>query len=145
MAAAVEAGAIASQGLEMTEETKIPKNIDEYIAAFTPEVQEILQKVRQTISQAAPGAEEVISYRMPAFKMKGILAYFAGWKNHIGLYPPVMGDPELEAAVAPYAGEKGNLQFPLDQPIPYDLIERIVKFRVEQNLAKSKRKGKRQG
>jgi uncharacterized protein YdhG (YjbR/CyaY superfamily) len=106
-----------------------PKTIDEYIALFPPHVQEILQKIRLTVRGVAPDAEEIISYRMPAFRRKGILIYFAAFKNHIGLYPPIKGDPALLKAVAPYAGEKGNLRFPLDEPIPYKLIERIVKFR----------------
>jgi uncharacterized protein YdhG (YjbR/CyaY superfamily) len=111
----------------------LPVNIDEYIASFQPDIQAILTKIRSTIRNAAPAAEEVISYRMPAFKLNGILVYFAAFKKHIGLYPPVRGDAKLQKAIAPYAGEKGNLRFPLDQPIPYDLIERIVKLRVKQN------------
>ena len=111
-------------------------NIDEYIQAYPPEIQSILQSIRTTIRKAAPEAEETISYKMPAFKQNGILVYFAAFKKHIGLYPPVSGDLSLEKAIAPYAGPKGNLQFPLDQPIPYDLIERIVKLRVRQNQAK---------
>jgi uncharacterized protein YdhG (YjbR/CyaY superfamily) len=120
-------------------------DIDGYIPQFPAEVQSILQKVRKTISAAAPDASERISYQMPAFRQHGILVYFAAWKNHIGLYPPISGDKALEKAVARYAGPKGNLQFPLDEPIPYRLIERIVKLRVKQDLAKAaaKRKGKR--
>ena len=114
-----------------------PQSIDEYIKAYSPEVQSILEKIRSTIRNAAPGAKETISYRMPAFTLNGILVYFAAFKKHIGLYPPVSGDARIEKAIAPYAGEKGNLPFPLDQPIPYDLIERIVKLRVKQNLAKT--------
>jgi uncharacterized protein YdhG (YjbR/CyaY superfamily) len=106
-----------------------PKTIDEYIASYPPDVQEILQKIRRTVRGAVPDAEETISYRMPAFRKKKILIYFAAFKNHVGLYPPVKGDAALLKAVAPYAGEKGNLRFPLDQPIPYELIERIVKLR----------------
>ena len=114
-----------------------PKNIDEYIASFSPEVQAILQKIRSTIKNAAPGAEETISYRMPMFRLNRVLVYFAAFKKHIGLYPPVRGDARLKKAMAPYAGEKGNLQFPLDQPIPYGLIARIVKLRVKQNSSKT--------
>jgi uncharacterized protein YdhG (YjbR/CyaY superfamily) len=114
-----------------------PKNVDEYIAAFSPEVQDILEQVRLTISNAAPGAQETISYRIPTFTLSGALVYFAAFKNHIGFYPPVRGDAKLEKAISRYAGEKGNLRFPLDQPIPYSLIERIVKLRVKQNLAKA--------
>ncbi len=124
----------------------VPKNIDEYISAFSPAVQAILKKIRQTVRKNAPGAEEIISYRMPAFRLNGILLYFAAFRNHIGLYPPVSGDASLEKALACFAGPKGNLKFPLDQPIPYGLIQRIVKLRVKQNLAKmparaKKRKG----
>ena len=116
----------------------MPNAVDEYISAFSPEVQAILQSIRQVVRDAAPDAEEVISYRMPAFKLKGILLYFAAFKNHIGLYPPIRGDARLEEALSPYVGEKGNLRFPIDQPIPYALIERIAKLRVKQNLAKAK-------
>ncbi|MGA7791415.1 MAG: DUF1801 domain-containing protein [Candidatus Acidiferrales bacterium] len=116
-----------------------PKNIEEYIASFPPEVRAILKKIRLTIKNAAPGAEEIISYKIPAFRMNRILVYFAAFKNHIGLYPPVKGDAKLVKAASAYAGEKGNLQFPLDHPIPYGLIERIVKFRVKQNSSKATR------
>jgi uncharacterized protein YdhG (YjbR/CyaY superfamily) len=116
-----------------------PKDIDQYIASFSPEVQAILEKVRLTIRNAAPGAEETISYKIPAFRLNRILVYFAAFKNHIGLYPPVRGDAKLVKAASAYAGVKGNLQFPLDQPIPYGLIERIVKFRVKQNSLKATR------
>jgi uncharacterized protein YdhG (YjbR/CyaY superfamily) len=114
-----------------------PKSIDEYIALFSPEVQAILEKIRVTISKAAPEARETISYSMPAFTLGGALVYFAAFKKHIGFYPPVRGDAKLERAISGYAGEKGNLRFPLDQPIPYRLIERIVKLRVRQNLSKA--------
>ena len=115
---------------------KNPATIDGYIKRFPPEVRTILRKIRATIARNAPDAEEVISYRIPAFRQNGILVYFAAFKKHIGFYPPVSGDARLEKALAPYAGPKGNLQFPLTQPIPYDLIRRIVKLRVKQNLAK---------
>ena len=113
------------------------KTISEYIALFPPDVQKILEKIRATIRSAAPDAQETISYRIPAFTLNGTLVYFAGFKNHIGLYPPVRGDATLEKAIAKYAGEKGNLRFPLDEPIPYRLITRIVKLRVKQNMAKA--------
>jgi uncharacterized protein YdhG (YjbR/CyaY superfamily) len=114
-----------------------PTTIDEYISAFSPDVQAVLQKIRHVVQSAAPGAQETISYQMPAFKLNGILLYFAAFKKHIGLYPPVRGDAQLEKELSPYAGEKGNLRFPLDQPIPLHLIERIAELRVKQNLAKS--------
>lgn len=117
--------------------SKTPKKIDDYIAASSPEVQPILEKIRATIRDAAPDAEETISYRIPAFKQNGILVYFAAFKSHIGLYPPIKADAALEKAIAKYAGEKGNLRFQLDQPIPYALIKRIVALRVKQNRAKA--------
>jgi uncharacterized protein YdhG (YjbR/CyaY superfamily) len=112
-----------------------PRSIDEYIAAFPPEVQAILESIRATVRNAAPAARETISYRMPTFALHGVLVHFAAFKKHIGFYPPVRGNAKLEKAIATYAGEKGNLQFPLDQPIPYGLIERIVKHRAKQNSA----------
>ena len=125
--------------------TKSPpsNDVDIYIAQFDPEVRDVLQKIRAIIRLIAPEATEVISYKMPAFKLKGILVYFAAWKNHIGLYPPISGDTSIEKAVAKYAGPKGNLQFPLDEPIPYKLIERIVKLRVKQHLLKAEMKRKK--
>jgi uncharacterized protein YdhG (YjbR/CyaY superfamily) len=124
-----------------TNRTK-PATISAYIALFSPEVQEILEKIRATIHRGAPAAEETISYGIPAFTLNGILVYFAAFKKHIGFYPPVSGDANLVKALSPYAGEKGNLRFPLDQPIPYGLISRIVKLRVKQNLAKARAKRK---
>jgi uncharacterized protein YdhG (YjbR/CyaY superfamily) len=106
--------------------------IDEYIAASPLEVRPILQEIRRVVREEAPDADEVISYRMPAFRQKGILTYFAAFKHHIGLYPPVSGDASLVKAVAPYAGPKGNLKFPLDKPIPFDLIRKIVRQRLKQ-------------
>lgn len=114
-----------------------PNTIDEYIAAFPPDVQSILRKIRVTIRKAAPGAEEKISYRMPAFTHNGNLVYFAAFRNHIGFYPPVRGDAKLVKDASRYANEKGNLRFPLDQRIPYALISRIVKARVRENSAKA--------
>ena len=118
------------------------KNIDDYIALFPPEVQAMLERIRLTIKRAAPDAQETISYRIPAFTLHGILVYFAAFKKHIGFYPPVRGDAQLEKAASAYAGEKGSLRFPLDQPIPYDLIEKIVKLRVKQNLSKARARRK---
>ena len=114
-----------------------PATIDEYIAACSPEVQPILRKLCAIVRRTAPGARETISYRMPAFMLNGVLVYFAAFKNHIGVYPPVRADARLQRAVARYAGEKGNLRFPLDEPIPYDLFARIVKVRAAQNTAKA--------
>ena len=113
------------------------KSIDEYIAASPAAVRPVLTKIRMTIRTAAPGAEEIISYRMPAFRLNGILVYFAAFKAHIGLFPPVSGDASLKKALAPYAGPKGNLKFPLDRPVPYALIKRIVRLRVKQDLSRA--------
>lgn len=117
-----------------------PESIDQYIAARPPQVRAILRKLRSTIQRAAPEAEEIISYRIPAFRLHGIVIFFAAFKNHIGVFPPIRGDAKLQAAVAKYAGPKGNLKFPLDARIPYALIARIAKFRVKQNLAKARGK-----
>lgn len=120
-----------------------PVSVDEYIQGFSPEVQAILQRVRQVVREAAPDAQEVISYRMPAVKQNGVLVYFAAFKNHIGVYPPITGDAGLQKAIAPYAGEKGNLRFPLDKPMPYDLISRITALRVKQDAAKAESRSKK--
>jgi uncharacterized protein YdhG (YjbR/CyaY superfamily) len=119
------------------------KNIDEYIAGFAPDVQDILQKVRTTISTAAPQAEEVISYQMPTFKLEGNLVHFAAFKNHIGLYPTPSGTEKFRKELSPYETGKGSIRFPLDGPIPYDLISRIVKFRVEENLERAEARRKK--
>jgi uncharacterized protein YdhG (YjbR/CyaY superfamily) len=118
-----------------------PQSMDQYIATRPPEVRVILRKLRSTIKRAAAAeTEEIMSYRIAAFRLHGILVYFAAFKNHIGMFPPIRGDAKLEAAVAKYAGPKGNLKFSLGEPIPYALITRIVKFRVKQSLAKARTK-----
>ncbi len=117
-----------------------PKTIDEYIAGFPPDVQKVLKKIRMTIRKAAPDAEETIKYRMPTFILNGNLVYFAAFKNHIGFYPIPTGIKEFEKELSAYKMGRGSVQFPLDEPIPYDLITRIVKFRVKENLKKGKKK-----
>jgi uncharacterized protein YdhG (YjbR/CyaY superfamily) len=117
-----------------------PKNMDEYIAGFPQDVQKILEKIRLTIRKAAPAAEETIKYKMPTFTLKGNLVYFAAFKNHIGFYPPTTGSKTLSKELSVYEGPKRSLRFPLDEPIPYDLISKIVKVRVKENLAKAKGK-----
>lgn len=119
---------------------KKPENIDEYIGAFPNDVQEILEKIRMTIRKAAPDAKEKISYSMPAFEQNGIVVYFAAFKNHIGLYALPSGHEEFKEALSKYKSGKGSVQFPIKNPIPYDLISKIVKFRVKENLAKIKKK-----
>jgi len=121
-------------------DTKKPANIDEYIGTFPNNVQEILEKVRVTIQKAAPDAKEKISYSMPAFDQNGIVVYFAAFKNHIGLYALPSGHEAFKEEFSKYKSGKGSVQFPLDQPMPYDLITKIVKFRVKENLEKAKKK-----
>ena len=110
--------------------------IDEYITKCSPVARPILRRIRATIAKAAPDATETISYGIPAFRLNRIVVYFAAFRNHIGLYPPVKGDKALERAAARYAGEKGNLKLPLDRRIPYGLIARIVKFKAKQGRGK---------
>lgn len=120
-----------------------PKNIDEYIAGFPPEIQEKLEKIRATIRKAAPDAQEAIKYMMPTFTLKGNLVHFAAFKNHIGFYPAPKGIEAFKEELAGYEGGKGTIQFPLDKPIPYALIGKIVKFRVQDNLERAAAKGKK--
>ena len=115
--------------------------VDAYIAAFPAAVRTRLNQVRRTIRAAAPKASEVISYRIPAYRMNRMLVFFAGFKQHIGLFPPVRGDARLEKAVAKYAGPKGNLKFPHDERLPLSLIARIVRHKVR--LDKPKLAGKK--
>lgn len=113
------------------------KRIDEYIAGLPPKTRTALRKVRATLRKSAPAAEETISYRIPALRGNGMLVYFAGFKNHIGMFPPVRGDARLLAALKRYQGPKGNLRFPLDEPMPLALISRIAKLRVKQDREKA--------
>jgi uncharacterized protein YdhG (YjbR/CyaY superfamily) len=119
------------------------KTIDDYIATFPDDIQAILEKLRQTIREAAPEAEEAISYQMPTFKLHGNLMHFAAFKNHIGFYPAPSGIEEFEKELAPYRASKGSIRFPLSKPIPFDLVSKIVQFRVKENLEKQKSKKKR--
>ena len=119
------------------------ESIDEYIASFPPDIQDILQKVRNTITRAAPQAEEAIRYQMPTFTLEGNLVHFAAFKKHIGLYPTPSGTERFRADLSPYKTGKGSIRFPLDRPIPYELIARIVKFRVKENLERAKARRKR--
>lgn len=112
------------------------KDVDEYISMFPDNIQELLKKVRSTIKEAAPEAEEVISYQIPAYKYHGMLIYFAAFKNHIGLYPMVSAINKFKEELSVYKGEKGSVQFPHNKPLPLALISKIVKFRVSENLEK---------
>jgi uncharacterized protein YdhG (YjbR/CyaY superfamily) len=118
------------------------KSIDDYILQFPPEVQEILKKLRKVIKEAAPDAEEKISYQMPTFVFQGNLVYFAAHKNHIGFYPTPSGMEAFKDKLSEYKGAKGSVQFPVEKPLPYELISEIVKFRVAENLRKAEGKVK---
>jgi uncharacterized protein YdhG (YjbR/CyaY superfamily) len=119
-----------------------PINIDEYISSFPKETQKILKQLRATIKKAAPQADEVISYGMPAFKLNGMLVWFAAHSKHIGFYPRASGIEAFKKELSIYKGAKGSVQFPLDNPLPSGLITKIVKFRVTENLQQTKTKKK---
>ena len=119
----------------------IPENISAYICTFPASVQFILEKIRSLIKEVAPEAVETISYQMPTFKLHGhYLVYFAAFKKHIGLYPMPDSITEFKAELEPYQSGKGSVKFSLEQPIPYDLIRKIVEFRAQENLRKAKKK-----
>ena len=115
------------------------KTIDEYVNAAAKEVQPVLQELRRVIHEAAPAAQELISYNMPAFRQNGILVYFAAFKNHIGFFPTSSGVATFTKELAAYDTSKGTVRFPLDEAIPYALVTKIVKFRVQENLNKKKK------
>ncbi len=119
------------------------KDVDAYIADFADDVREILEKIRRTVRKAAPAAEETIKYGMPTYVFEGNLVHFAAFNQHIGLFPPVHADAALKKKLAVYEGPKGNLRFPLDQPIPYALIGRIVKLRLKENRERAQARKKR--
>jgi len=110
------------------------QNIDEYISTFPEDIQEILEKMRKVIQEAAPEAEEAISYGMPTFKLNGNLVHFAAYKNHIGFYPAPSGIEAFKEEISVYKSSKGAVQFPLNKPVPYELVKKMVIFRVEENL-----------
>lgn len=112
------------------------ETIDEYIATFPRNVQDILQELRQTIQDSAPNAKEAISYQMPTFKLNGNLVHFAAFKNHIGFYPTSSAISHLKKELSRYEVSKGTIRFPINEPIPFDLIRKIVKYRVKENLDK---------
>lgn len=116
-------------------------SIDEYIASFPKDVQKIMKQLRGTIKAAAPAAEEKISYDIPTFTLKGkYLVYFAGFKNHIGFYGAPRGNAEFKEDLSAYEAGQGTLKFPFDKPMPFDLITKIVKFRVAENLKRTDKK-----
>lgn len=122
---------------------KVPKNIDEYIAGFPPNIQKLLESIRTTIRLAAPDAEETICYRIPTFTLQGNLVHFAAFKKHIGFYPTPTGIEKFKEELSVYEGAKGSVQFPLDKAIPLDLISEIVKFRVKENQERAETKRKK--
>jgi uncharacterized protein YdhG (YjbR/CyaY superfamily) len=126
----------------MRSDQKEPRTLDEYIAAFPAEVQKILQKIRLTIREAAPEAGEAIKYQMPTFTLDGNLVSFAAYKNHIGLYPIPAGNEKFQKDISAYRTEKSTVRLPLDKPIPYELISRLVKFRRKENREKAETKRK---
>ena len=119
------------------------QEIDKYIAGFPKDVQAILEKIRKTVRKAAPNAQETINYQIPTFTLEGNLVHFAGFKNHIGFYPTPSGIEKFKKELSIYEGAKGSVQFPLYKPIPYELISRIVLFRVKENLERAEAKGKK--
>jgi uncharacterized protein YdhG (YjbR/CyaY superfamily) len=126
------------------EENKVtPKSIDEYILNFPPEIQETLEMIRKVIKEAAPEAQEKISYGMPTFVLHGNLLHFAAFKNHIGLYPSPSGIDNFKEELSKYKGAKGSIQFPIKEVMPYELIRDIVKFRVIENIEKAEEKSKK--
>lgn len=119
------------------------KTIDKFIANSPSEVQGILKRIRATVRKAAPDAEETINYGIPTFILNGNLVHFSGFKSHIGFYPTPSGIEKFKKELSPYETAKGSVKFPLDKPIPYGLIEKIVKFRVKENLEKAEGKKKK--
>ena len=122
----------------MERKRKQASTIDEYIATFPKEIQNILQKLRQVIREAAPQAREAISYQIPTFKLNGNLVHFAAFKDHIGFFPTSSGVAAFEKELSRYKTSKGTIRFPLDEPIPFDLIRKIVKYRVNENIQKKR-------
>jgi len=127
----------------MKKKPEVPKTIDDYIAAFPPAVQAILEQVRSTIRKAAPNAVEAIKYHIPTFELHGNLVHFAAFTSHIGFYPTPSGIAKFQKALSAYPSAKGSVQFPLDRPIPFVLIERIVEFRVKEAMARHSGKSAR--
>jgi uncharacterized protein YdhG (YjbR/CyaY superfamily) len=117
-----------------------PENIDEYIAGFPGEIQKILEKLRETIRNAAPEAKETINYAVPTYKLNGNLVHFAGYKKHVGFYPTPSGITNFEKELSGFETGKGSVKFPLNKPVPYDLVAEIVAFRVKENLNKASSK-----
>ncbi|HEX6041766.1 iron chaperone [Longimicrobium sp.] len=127
----------------MQTEKAVPASVDDYVAGFAPDVREVLERIRATVRGAAPDAREAIKYGMPAYLLEGSLVYFAAFNKHVGFFCTTTGGGVLADEMAPYAGPKGSLRFPFGKPVPYDLIERIVRFRVDENRAAAAAKPKK--
>ena len=136
----ITASTLRAKEVRLPATSKQPQTVDEYIAALPSDARSALEQVRAAVRKAAPLAEERMSYRMPTFFQNGVVVHIGAFKQHIGLFPPVRGDATLEKALVKYVGEKGNLRFPLDEPMPLALITRIVKHRVKQNAARKTRR-----
>jgi uncharacterized protein YdhG (YjbR/CyaY superfamily) len=121
---------------------KAPRSIDEYIGTFSKDIQSKLEIIRKAVKEEAPDAEEVISYGMPAFKLNKVLVYFAAQKKHIGFYPTASGIRAFEEELSQFKHSKGAVQFPIDEPVPIDLVKKMVKFRVKEDMAKAKKEGR---
>jgi uncharacterized protein YdhG (YjbR/CyaY superfamily) len=126
------------EGSNVAPYKRVFKTIDEYIATFPKNVQGILEEMRDAIRESAPQAEEVISYQIPAFKLNGNLVYFAAFKNHIGFYPTSSGVEKFKKELSGFEVSKGTIRFPINKPIPFDLVKKIVRYRVKENLGKKK-------
>jgi uncharacterized protein YdhG (YjbR/CyaY superfamily) len=127
----------------MKQPQSVPVTIDEYIASFPPNVRSILKQIRATVRKAAPEAKEAIKYRLPTLVLNGNLVHFGAFKNHIGFYATPTGNEQFRRELSVYKGAKGSVQFPLTEPMPFDLISKIVRFRVQENVARaSVKKGK---
>ena len=122
----------------MKMERAVAKDIDQYIGGFPNDIQVLLEKIRMTIKKAAPGAQEKIGYGIPTFTLNGNLVHFAAYKNHIGFYPASSGIEKFKQELSVYKGAKGSVQFPIDKPMPLGLITKIVKFKVQENLKKTR-------
>jgi uncharacterized protein YdhG (YjbR/CyaY superfamily) len=114
------------------------RTMDEYISKFPKNVRDVLEELRKVIRKSAPGAEETINYGIPTFKLKGNLVCFAAWKNHVGLYPGTSAIEAFKKELSPYKQAKGTVQFPLDKPIPFDLVKKITEFRVTENQSRKR-------
>ena len=119
------------------------RTVEEYFSAFPASTKKVLMKMRETIRQAAPQAEELISYNMPAFKLHGVLVYYAAYKSHIGFYPTASPMKAFKEELADYETSKGAIQFPIEKAIPTNLVKKIVKFRINENLEKARLKGEK--